>query len=1014
MRDVLKSIFDNDYPGYPVFLDKVLRPIFGEELEVLPVKEDITSDIDREALKKANIKSIYRVAQIDSDTDVDIVEVFDVTLEDNAIISRSRVGIQRIIRSRVFQFTHAFMLFHYDNPEGRNWRFSYAYKRGTQSDTTEAKRYTYLFGKDLHCRTAIDRFVSLAASKKDNKALLEAFSVEALSDEFFDTYRKQYAKFVRYITGKEYVKEGGKWVEKLTGKPNEVIYTAFCNNEKKVRDYVKKLMGRITFLHFLQRKGWMCGDYNFMLHLFRNSNKQADYLNSVLEPLFFGILNTKPENRKALFEEQEWDSSLLKEWSSIPYLNGGLFEADEEDYLSIVFPREYFSELFEFYSEYNFTVDENDPDDAEVGVDPEMLGKIFENLLEDNKDKGAFYTPKEIVRYMCQESLIAYLVEKAGIIEGQVRAFVTNPYEEAEKLNDDEIDKLFDALVAVKICDPAIGSGAFPMGLLNELVRCEEALVLGKEENRDRAQLKREIIKNNIYGVDIEKGAIDIARLRFWLSLVVDEDTPSPLPNLDYKIMQGNSLLESYKGVDLSRLTEQTGELDIFSSSEAVEGIQKSLRKKLSSYYSCTNHTKKQQLQNEIKSLIKSQVSISYPQLDLSDIDVAGNQDFFLWHTWFSDVFNRPSDCNGQSGFDIVIGNPPYVSVRTKNFDVSLKPTYKKNYELAVGQYDLYVLFIEQAYRLLNKKGTLSFIVPTRLLSNENFMPARLFLKEKLFINRYVNAEAPFETASVEANIMVCSKGRKDEKVASYRFNNETKTFDLLVLAERGVVESMPFSIFPFVYTNETIELFSKIQSAKTKPLGSYLEITRGLECGYKDECITTSPTPYPLMKSEQIKPFFIEGRASLFCNPDFSNPSKFKTREVFENKPKLVTKFCSGEIQFALDEVGYYNTNSVYNCAAPDQDTACFLMGVLNSPVCTFWFNVAYMNIDGLFPHIQKNQLESLPIPIMPVNDEKTIIALVKSHLQKPSPSTLEEINRVVYSFYGLSPDEITVIEQS
>ncbi len=1014
MRDVLKSIFDNDYPGYPVFLDKVLRPIFGEELEVLPVKEDITSDIDREALKKANIKSIYRVAQIDSDTDVDIVEVFDVTLKDNAIISRSRVGIQRIIRSRVFQFTHAFMLFHYDNPEGRNWRFSYAYKRGTQSDTTEAKRYTYLFGKNLHCRTAIDRFVSLAASKKDNKALLEAFSVEALSDEFFDTYRKQYAKFVRYITGKEYVKEGSKWVEKLTGKPNEVIYTAFCNNEKKVRDYVKKLMGRITFLHFLQRKGWMCGDYNFMLNLFRNSDKQDDYLNSVLEPLFFGILNTKPENRIALFEEQEWDSSLLKGWSSIPYLNGGLFEADEEDYLSIVFPKEYFSELFEFYSEYNFTVDENDPDDAEVGVDPEMLGKIFENLLEDNKDKGAFYTPKEIVRYMCQESLIAYLVEKAGIIEGQVRAFVTNPYEEAEKLNDDEIDKLFDALVAVKICDPAIGSGAFPMGLLNELVRCEEALVLGKEENRDRAQLKREIIKNNIYGVDIEKGAIDIARLRFWLSLVVDEDTPSPLPNLDYKIMQGNSLLESYKGVDLSRLTEQTGELDIFSSSEAVEGIQKSLRKKLSSYYSCTNHTKKQQLQNEIKSLIKSQVSISYPQLDLSDIDVAGNQDFFLWHTWFSDVFNRPSDCNGQSGFDIVIGNPPYVSVRTKNFDVSLKPTYKKNYELAVGQYDLYVLFIEQAYRLLNKKGTLSFIVPTRLLSNENFMPARLFLKEKLFINRYVNAEAPFETASVEANIMVCSKGRKDEKVASYRFNNETKTFDLLVLAERGVVESMPFSIFPFVYTNETIELFSKIQSAKTKPLGSYLEITRGLECGYKDECITTSPTPYPLMKSEQIKPFFIEGRASLYCNPDFSNPSKFKTREVFENKPKLVTKFCSGEIQFALDEVGYYNTNSVYNCAAPDQDTACFLMGVLNSPVCTFWFNVAYMNIDGLFPHIQKNQLESLPIPIMPVNDEKTIIALVKSHLQKPSPSTLEEINRVVYSFYGLSPDEITVIEQS
>ena len=1010
MRDALKSVFDNDYQGYPIFLDKVIRPIFGDELEVFPVKDDITIDIAREALKKANIRSIYRVAQIDSDTDVDVVEVFDVTLEDNANISRSRVGIQRIIRSRVFQFTHAFMIFHYENPEGRNWRFSYAYKRGTQADTTEAKRYTYLFGKNLHCRTAIDRFVTLAGSKKDNKALLEAFSVEALSDEFFDTYRKQYAKFVRYITGKEYVKDGGKWVEKQTGTPNETIFSAFGNNEKTVRDYIKKLMGRITFLHFLQRKGWLCGDYNYMLNLFKKSNKKDDYLDAVLEPLFFGILNTKPEKRKALFAEQKWDSSLLKDWAAIPYLNGGLFEADDEDSLSIKFPKDFFSELLEFYSEYNFTVDENDPDDAEVGVDPEMLGKIFENLLEDNKDKGAFYTPKEIVRYMCQESLIAYLVEKSGIEEAQVRAFVTNPYEEAEKLAEKDIDTLFDALVAVKICDPAIGSGAFPMGLLNELVRCEEALVLGKEENRDRAHLKREIIKNNIYGVDIEKGAIDIARLRFWLSLVVDEDTPSPLPNLDYKIMQGNSLLESYKGLDLSHILDgQDGMLNF------GESIREELNKKIEKYYSCTDHQQKKQLQQEINELVHQQIVESGQVVHgFEHIDVSANQDFFLWHTWFSDVFNRPSDCNGQSGFDIVIGNPPYVSVRTKNFDVSLKPTYKQNYELAVGQYDLYVLFIEQAYRLMNKKGTLSFIVPTRLLSNENFMPARLFLKEKLFINRYVNAEAPFETASVEANIMVCSKGRKDEKVASYRFNNETKTFDLLVLAERGVVESMPFSIFPFVYTNETIDLFSKIQSAKTKPLGTYLEITRGLECGYKDECITTSPTPYPLMKSEQIKPFFIEGRVSLYCNPDFSNPSKFKTREVFENKPKLVTKFCSGEIQFALDEVGYYNTNSVYNCAAPDQDTAYFLMGVLNCPVCTFWFNVAYMNIDGLFPHIQKNQLESIPVPEMDKQTKECLTKLVRDYMESPSPNKRDAIDQLVYGYYKLTNEQISVIENS
>ena len=236
--------------------------------------------------------------------------------------------------------------------------------------------------------------------------------------------------------------------------------------------------------------------------------------------------------------------------------------------------------------------------------DPEMLGKIFENLLEDNKDKGAFYTPKEIVRYMCQESLIAYLVEKTKIEEAIIRGFVTQPYDVAESLNAKDSDDLFDALIAVKICDPAIGSGAFPMGLLNELVRCEEALVLGKEKNNDRAHLKREIIKNNIYGVDIEKGAVDIARLRFWLSLVVDEEEPSPLPNLDYKIMQGNSLCEEYKGVDLSHLLEEQtyndGTFDGTFFQDVIEDLREELSTSLREYFSCTEQENKIVIKEDI------------------------------------------------------------------------------------------------------------------------------------------------------------------------------------------------------------------------------------------------------------------------------------------------------------------------------------------------------------------------------------------------------------------------------
>ncbi len=1008
IRDSFRSVFDSDYCGADEFIAKVIKPIFGEkDVDVLDVPVINPTQADEETLEKANIQELLWVATVDR-VGTDPIQVFDVTLGDSTNISRARVGIQRIIRSALFPYSHAFIIFHYRVLSGTEWRFSYVYKQDKNASITDAKRFTYLFSRELHARTAIDRFEELANSNKSNDALLEAFNVEALSDDFFEEYRTQYAKFVKYITGKEYVKEAGKYVEKSTGKPNEKLYAAFNRNDKAVRDYVKKLMGRITFLHFLQRKGWMNHDMNFMLHLFQNSKHKKNYLDAVLEPLFFGILNTKPKDRHTLFKDSGWDLGLLDEWSGIPYLNGGLFEQEPFDCGKSVFPEGFFASLFQFFSEYNFTVDENDPDDAEVGVDPEMLGKIFENLLEDNKDKGAFYTPKEIVRYMCQESLISYLLEKTKISEDTVRPFVTQPYDCAEGLSGKESDLLFDALVSVKICDPAIGSGAFPMGLLNELVRCEEALVLGKEQNKDRAHLKREIIKNNIYGVDIEKGAIDIARLRFWLSLVVDEEEPSALPNLDYKIMQGNSLLESYKGVDLSHILDvREGEIN-FGADTRVE-----LKEQLDLYYSCEDHNAKKLLQNKINNLVHQQVSES-GGIDKSfeRIDVSGNPHFFLWHTWFSDVFSRSGDFNSRSGFDIVIGNPPYVSVRTTNFDVSLKPTYKQNFELAVGQYDLYVLFIEQSYRLLDKRGTLSFIVPTRLLSNENFKPARLFLKDKLFINRYVNAEAPFETASVEANIMVCSKIQKNDKVASYKYDPKSKSFDLLVLADRGIIDSMPFSIFPFVYNDCIISLFTNLQKAQTIPLGNFLDITRGLECGYKDTCITTRKTHFPVMKAEQIKRFFVEGSASLYCIPDFNNPSKFKTKEVFEKKPKLVTKFCSGEIQFALDEVGFYNTNSVYNCSVQDIETAYYLMGVLNCPVSTFWFNVAYMNIDGLFPHIQKNQLESIPVPMVKNSERAELIRLVKNYIRTKDDKILKSIYKMVYGFYNLQEPEIKIIE--
>lgn len=570
-------------------------------------------------------------------------------------VANKLVGLRNLVKSFINptwgEFDAALVVF----DSGDHWRLSFICD--IKGEATSPKRYTYVFGSDdLLYRTPIERFNFLKKKGISFENLRTAFSVEALSDEFFDKYREQYADFIQYVTGKRFVKVGSKWEEKILGEPDTALMQAFNHNEKKIRDYVKKMMGRITFLHFLQRKGWMCGDLNYMQNMFENSQYKDDYLDSVLEPLFFGILNTKPAEREALFADYGWDKSLLDEWKDIPYLNGGLFERDEEDEPESRFPAEYFKRLFQFFSEYNFTIDENDPNDAEVGVDPEMLGKIFENLLEDNKDKGAFYTPKEIVRYMCQESLIAYLETNTSVAKDKIRQFVLSPEEGVADIPENKKPKLLTALEEVKICDPAIGSGAFPMGLLNELLHCREVL---SGEHYDRAEIKKSIIQNNIYGVDIEKGAVDIARLRFWLSIVVDEETPSPLPNLDYKIMQGNSLIESFMGVDLSKLTyekeykKDKGEFSLFD--DEKNRLQKTVSYLLSSYYSCSDHDKKVKLQQEISDTINKQLEAQAYNTSilakLKEINLAENNNFFLWHTWFSDVFNR----DDKEGFDIVI-----------------------------------------------------------------------------------------------------------------------------------------------------------------------------------------------------------------------------------------------------------------------------------------------------------------------------------------------------------------------
>lgn len=813
---------------------------------------------------------------------------------------------------------------------GDHWRLSFICD--IKGEATSPKRYTYVFGSDdLLYRTPIERFNFLKKKGISFENLKSAFSVEALSDEFFDRYREQYADFIQYITGKRFVKVGSKWEEKRLSEPNAALMGAFDYNEKKIRDYVKKMMGRITFLHFLQRKGWICGDLNYMQNMFENSPYKNDYLDSVLEPLFFGILNTKPAERAALFADYDWDKSLLNEWKDIPYLNGGLFERDKEDEPESRFPADYFKRLFQFFSEYNFTIDENDPNDAEVGVDPEMLGKIFENLLEDNKDKGAFYTPKEIVRYMCQESLIAYLETNTSIAKDKIRQFVLSPEEGVKDIPENKKPKLLTALEEVKICDPAIGSGAFPMGLLNELLHCREVL---SGDYYDRAEIKKSIIQNNIYGVDIEKGAVDIARLRFWLSIVVDEETPSPLPNLDYKIMQGNSLIESFMGVDLSKLTyekehkKDKGEISLFDNEK--NRLQKTVSHLLLAYYSCSEHDKKVKLQQEISGTIKKQLEAQYYNStilhELKQINLAENDKFFLWHTWFSDVFNRNDNRNG---FDIVIGNPPYGA----NID-DLIYLYEKLYpNTSHGYKDIYKYFYNFGLSICRNSGILCYITPNTFLRQPrygdlrrvllNFNIAQIIdLGENIFIDAVVPvaiclckcfAETHTVTSFADLTHIVTAQNSK-EILSDIKFKNIPQEYWKTTLNNSFIEE---LKLFP----QNIIELGSIL---KFKDAGiNYQRVKVGLSQKGKSDLSSRllyegekeSSLDVEFWKGVDIDSFNISNHTSRFCRPNISlrdGERVILNKHYFSISPKLLWRQTASHPICAVDYKGIWFGRSI------------------------------------------------------------------------------------------------------
>jgi len=658
------------------------------------------------------------------------------------------------------------------SPDEEDWRFSFVKLEYKKEDgkvkevPSPAKRWSFLVGKNEKSHTAQSRFLEILKSDKEPslEEIQKAFDIETITKEFFKEYRDLFIKTKLEL-------------DKIV-KENPAVKKEFEDKNISIVSFAKKLLGQIVFLYFLQKKGWFgvekgkdfgTGPKDFIRRLFNNEYiSYENFYNQVLKPLFYEALRVDRS-----FNDHYYDKLNCK----IPFLNGGLFDPPNDFNwvdIDLLIPNELFSNkdengILDVFDRYNFTVNEEEPLEKEVALDPELLGKIYEKLnaiREDNFDEylkalksstkeedkfnreyGVYYTPREIVHYMCSESLIYYLESQLDgkvsredlevfvnfadlLIENEkvAQKKVENgnketkyEYKIPESIihNAQEIDKLLDGL---KICDPAVGSGAFPVGMLHEIVKLRQLLSVYTKNDLNTYDLKRHTIENSIYGVDIDPGAIEVCKLRFWLSLVVDEESfkdIKPLPNLDYKIIRGDSLQKIDK---------------IIFNKDKIENLIKLERK----HFREVNSKEKLKIKQEIERLIN---------------EISNGNSEFDFRVYFAEVFQNPN----KNGFDIVIGNPPYVS--TKGVDEKFKKVLKKIYGFSD---DLYNHFYFKGIEILRENGILAFISSKTFWTIQTKKNLRnLILDNKLL--QLVDTANPFESAMVDTCITIVQKTKAED-----------------------------------------------------------------------------------------------------------------------------------------------------------------------------------------------------------------------------------------------------------
>ena len=868
------------------------------------------------------------------------------------------------------------------------------------------------------------------------EAIAEAFNVEPVTKEFFQTYRWLFEEAKEQITG----------------------FTPAEEEQKHL--FTQTLFNRLMFVYFLSRKGWLKFDGNtdYLKALWTNYDPKASTGNfylTRLRTLFFNGLNNPdagnlPEYEKALIGE-------------VPFLNGGLFEeTDLDKHKNIEIPDETIGHILaDLFDRFNFTVMESTPYDVEVAVDPEMLGKVFEELVTGRHDSGAYYTPRPVVSFMCREALKGYLEGKeTGLDADAITRFVDE--HDTSGISLIGAPRVSEALSDVTVVDPACGSGAYLLGIMQELIELQTILYNIGVDAKKIYDLKLEIIQRNLYGADIDEFAVNIAMLRMWLSLAIDfeGEDPEPLPNLDFKVVCGDSLL----GPDPSTGVEVQGTLG-----RDVEKIQR-LGQLKASYMRAYSGLDKARFKAEIEELsgeIRKELGNAGASPGVVD-----------WQVEFAEVFFQ------RQGFDIAIANPPYIQLQKDGG--RLADLYRDTgFQTLSPRGDIYQLFYERGCQLLTpSRGLLAYITSNSWLRADYGKPTRAYLSGShtplalLELGKDV-----FASAIVDSGILLLRSGGHADVVKAVDMDKVRGTYFPPDTGDWGEVRmegSRPWSVLSRLEQRAMDRMTLKGTPLKDWGSRVYRGVTTGLNEAFiiddetRNKLVATDPKSdeiiKPVLRGRDIKRFRSiwtgtwvivakfgsyktlpkeypavykhllqhEGklRARGQCrysrsrrsnpNPDYEgqhhwleldNNPRNEYLEEFA-KEKLIWMDLTMQGRFSYDNGTMFCLNTGFLMSG---NSVKYLCAVLNSSLATWFMSTTALNSGMGVTRWVKFTVETIPVPKISTGEQRAFVGLVDRILQAkdvdPTTDTSDiewEIDQLVYDLYGLTEEESTAIERS